>query len=161
MPEATSGENANRMVERLGDEALAGLVANTDDAVIVADASGVMRYWNPAAEAMFGYSRHDVVGASLDLLIPEKLRERHWDGFRRVMATGETEYAGHMLAVPAMRSDGARISVEFTVTLLRDAAGRLWGIGAIMRDVTARWEEQRALDRRLRELEHELAALRA
>ena len=161
MPEAQSGESPISTVERLGDEALAGLVADADDAMIVADSSGVMRYWNRAAEAMFGYSRQDAVGASLDLIIPEQLRERHWDGFQRVMATGETEYAGRMLAVPAIRSDGARISVEFTVTLLRDAAGRLWGIGAIMRDVTARWEEQRALDRRLRELEHELAALRA
>lgn len=161
MPEGLSGENATSMVERLGDEALARLVTNADDAVIVADSSGVICYWNRAAEAMFGHSRQDAVGTSLDLIIPEKLRERHWDGFRRVMATGETEYAGRMLAVPAMRSDGARISVEFTVTLLRDAAGRLWGIGAIVRDVTARWQEQRALDRRLRELEHELAALRA
>lgn len=161
MPQAPSGESAVSMVERVGDEALAGLVANADDAVIVGDASGVVRYWNRAAEAMFGHSRQDAVGASLDLIIPEKLRERHWDGFRRVMATGETEYVGRMLAVPAMRSDGTRISVEFTVTLLRDAAGRLWGIGAILRDVTARWEEQRALDRRLHELEHELAALRA
>ena len=161
MPEVPLADKAGSMVERPGDEALAGLVADADDAVIVADSAGVMRYWNRAAEAMFGHSRQDAVGASLDVIIPEKLRERHWDGFRSVMATGETEYAGRMLAVPAMRSDDARISVEFTVTLLRDAGGRLWGIGAIVRDVTARWEQQRALDRRLHELEHELAALRA
>jgi PAS domain S-box-containing protein len=148
------------MVELVRDEALAGLVANADDAVIVADASGVVRYWNRAAEAMFGHSREDAVGANLDLIVPEKLRERHWEGFHRVMSTGETSYAGRMLAVPAMRADGERISVEFTVTLLHDPAGRLWGIGAILREVTARWEEQRALNRRLHELERQLAELR-
>ena len=147
-------------VERLGDEALAELVRNADDAVIVADASGVVRYWNRAAEAMFGHSRQEAVGASLDLIIPERLRERHWDGFHHVMETGETSYAGRMLAVPATRADGERISVEFTVTLLRDPAGRPWGIGAILRDVTAGWEERRALNRRLRELENEVVRLR-
>lgn len=148
-------------LERVGDDVLAALVANTDDAIIVADASGVVRYWNRAAEATFGHSKHEAIGASLDLIIPEKLRERHWDGFRRVMATGTTQYAGRTLAVPAVRADGTRISVEFTVTLLRDAAGTIQGIGAILRDVTARWEQQRALQQRLDELERELAALRA
>jgi PAS domain S-box-containing protein len=113
-------------VERVADEVLAVLIESADDAVIVADASGAIRYWNSASEAMFGHSREDAVGASLDIIIPEKLRDRHWDGYRRVMATGETDYAGRMLAVPAVRADGSRISVEFTVTLLRDSAGRVW-----------------------------------
>jgi PAS domain S-box-containing protein len=143
---------------RVGDEVLATLVENADDAVVVTDASGTIRYWNPAAEAMFGFSRAEAMGASLDIIIPENLRERHWDGFRRVMATGETEYAGRMLAVPALRSDGGRISVEFTVTLLRDEAGNVSGIGAILRDVTARWEQQRALQRESADLKRRLAA---
>jgi PAS domain S-box-containing protein len=148
-------------LERLGDEPIeVALVAGTDHAVIVADLDGVIRFWNPAAEAMFGHSRADALGQSLDLIIPEKLRGRHWDGYRRVMETGETEYGGRMLAVPAIRSDGERISVEFTVTLLRDSAGALRGIGAILRDVTARWEEQRALNRRVADLERELESLR-
>ena len=96
------------------------LVEHTDHAVVVADAGGVIRFWNPAAEAVFGHPRAAAVGASLDLIIPEPLRGRHWEGYRRVMATGETEYAGRTLAVPAIRADGTRISVEFTVTLLRD-----------------------------------------
>lgn len=148
-------------VERLGDEILATLVATADDAVIVADASGLIRYWNAAAEAMFGHSGDDAIGASLDLIIPEKLRGRHWDGYERVMATGETQYAGRTLAVPALRADGRRISVEFTVTLLHDPAGRVQGIAAILRDVTDRWERERALQRRLGELERELTALRS
>jgi PAS domain S-box-containing protein len=110
---------------------------------------------------MFGHSRSDALGKTLDMIIPEKLRSRHWDGYRRVMQTGQTEYAGRTLAVPAMRNDGTRISVEFTVALLYDATGAIRGIGAILRDVTARWEEQRALHRRIDELERELATLRA
>jgi PAS domain S-box-containing protein len=146
-------------VERIADEVLATLLESADDAAIVADASGAIRYWNPAAEAMFGHSREDAIGASLDIIIPEKLRDRHWDGYRRVMATGETDYAGRMLAVPALRADGSRISVEFTVTLLRDPAGSVWGIGAILRDVTARWEQQRALQRELHDLKRRFAEL--
>ncbi|HEX2104278.1 MAG TPA: PAS domain S-box protein [Solirubrobacteraceae bacterium] len=148
-------------LERLGDEPLeVALVAGTDHAVVVADTDGVIRFWNPAAEAMFGHAREDAVGSSLDLIIPEKLRDRHWDGYNRVMETGQTEYGGRTLAVPALRRDGTRISVEFTVTLLTDRAGAVVGIGAILRNVTAKWEEQRALNRRVAELERELAALR-
>ena len=148
--------------EPFGDEPLeVALVASTDHAVIVADPDGVICFWNAAAEEIFGHSRSDAVGKSLDMIIPERLRARHWDGYRRVMQTGQTEYAGRMLAVPAVRQDGARISVEFTVALLYDASGALRGIGAILRDVTTRWEEQRALNRRLAELERELASLRA
>ena len=142
-------------IERPSDDLLLGLVENADDAVIVADASGAIRYWNAAAETMFGYTSDEAMGASLDIIIPEKLRDRHWEGYRRVMASGETDYAGRMLAVPAVRSNGARISVEFTVTLLRDSQGALWGIGAIMRDVTARWHEQRELRREMETLKRD------
>jgi PAS domain S-box-containing protein len=135
----------------------AAIVARTDHAVIVADAEGAIRFWNPAAEAMFGWPSAEVLGRSLDLIVPEKLRRRHWDGYRHVMATGETEYAGRTLAVPAIRADGTRISVEFTVTLLPGTDGAVAGIAAIMRDVTAEWEERRALTKRLAEAERALA----
>jgi PAS domain S-box-containing protein len=129
------------------------VVERTDHAVVVADPDGVIVFWNPAAEAMFGHPRSAAIGQSLDLIIPDKLRDRHWDGYRRVMATGKTDYAGRTLAVPALRADGTRISVEFTVTLLEDDAGAVAAIAAIVRDVTAQWEERRALQRRLAELE--------
>src|SRR4051794_35793533 len=146
-------------LERLGDRPLEAIVVeHTDHAVVVADAEGVIRFWNPASEAMFGHARADAIGQSLDLIIPDKLRQRHWDGYHRVMATGETEYGGRTLAVPALRADGTRISVEFTVTLLEDDDGAVAGIAAIVRDVTAQWEEQRALRRRLAALEREVAA---
>jgi PAS domain-containing protein len=93
-PRPTSQENRYQHVENIGEHALATLLENTDDAVVVTDASGAIRYWNSAAEAMFGHSPEEAIGASLDIIIPEKLRERHWAGYRRVMATGETQYVG-------------------------------------------------------------------
>ncbi|MDX6723404.1 MAG: hypothetical protein QOD73_1808 [Solirubrobacteraceae bacterium] len=147
-------------IDRTSDADLVSLLVASDDAVIVADPGGTIRFWNAAAEGMFGHPAGEAVGSSLDLIIPEKLRERHWAGYRTVMQTGETAYAGRMLAVPALRADGSRISVEFTVTLLTDAAGAVTGIGAIVRDVTERWEERRALQAKVRALEDELAALR-
>jgi PAS domain S-box-containing protein len=144
---------------RVTDDVLGALVDHADDAVIVADAAGAIRYWNAASARMFGYSNEQALGSSLDLIIPENLRDRHWEGYRRVMATGQTAYAGRMLAVPALRADGSRISVEFTVTLLHDPSGAVSGIGAILRDVTARWEQQRALQRELQDLRRRLAEL--
>jgi len=139
----------------LSDATLATLVANAGDAVVVADPTGIIRFWNAAAVRMFGHTEQDAIGASLDIIIPEKLRERHWDGYRQTMASGKTKYGERLLAVPALRADGTRISVEFTVTLLHDRSGEIHGIAAILRDVTARWEEQRALERRLQALERD------
>jgi PAS domain S-box-containing protein len=128
------------------------LVETTPDAVIVADKEGVIRLWNRGAEAIFGYSSAEALGQTLDLIVPERFRQRHWQGYRQVMATGLTRYTKELLAVPAMRRDGTRISLEFSVALLHDAAGALIGIGAIMRDVTERWERDRALQREMAEL---------
>jgi PAS domain S-box-containing protein len=113
----------------------------------------VIRLWNAGAEAMFGYGVDEAVGQTLDLIIPERLRDRHWTGFNNTMATGVTRYARQVLAVPAIRKDGTSISVEFTVALLHEASGALVGITAIIRDVTARWEEESALKKRLAVLE--------
>jgi PAS domain S-box-containing protein len=145
----------------IGNEPIeVALIAHTDHAVIVADPDGVICFWNAAAERIFGYSRSEALGKTLDIIIPDKLRARHWEGYGRVMQSGQTEYGGRTLAVPAIRRDGTRISVEFTVTLLREPTGAVRGIGAILRDVTASWEEQRALHRRIGDLERELATLR-
>jgi PAS domain S-box-containing protein len=147
-------------MEALSDEVLAAVVREAGDAVIVADRDGAIRYWNAAAERVFGHTAQAALGASLDLVIPERLRARHWEGFEHTMATGETKYAGATLSVPAVRADGAQISVDFTVTLLRDDGGAVAGIAAIMRDVTAAFEERREMQRRVRELEEELAERR-
>jgi PAS domain S-box-containing protein len=128
------------------------ILAARSDAIVAADQEGIVRFWNPGAERLFGYSSAEAIGRSLDLIIPERLRQRHWDGFRRVIATGESRYGDHdLLSVPGSRKDGSAISVEFTIVPLR-SGGKLIGMAAIMRDVTARFEEMRALKRRLAEL---------
>ena len=130
----------------LTDQLSAALLASKSDAIIVADAKGVIQLWNPGAERIFGYSAAEAVGQSLDLIIPNALRERHWQGYEQVMQTGSSRYGdGDVLAVPGWRKDGKRISLEFTIVPLHGPDGRLQGMGAVLRDVTARFEELRAL----------------
>ena len=116
------------------------LVAGSRDAIIFADQNGLIRLWNTGAEVMFGYRAAEMEGQGLDLIIPEALRARHNEGFRRVMAAGASKYAADLLAVPGLRKDGVRISLEFTITLVKDDEGRVLGAAAIIRDVTARWQ---------------------
>lgn len=122
------------------------LLATPADAILAVDRGNSIRFWNPGACRIFGFTSEEAIGQSLDLIIPESLRARHQQGFDRVMESGETRYgAGDLLAVPAMTKDGRRISVEFTIVLIRDDSGSVIGMAAIMRDVTARFEEMRAL----------------
>lgn len=126
------------------------IVRAAADAIIYADAEGVIRFWNAGAERIFGYGAADAVGQSLDIIIPERLRARHWEGFHQVMKTGKSRYgAGDLLAVPAQRKDGTRISVEFTIVPLHDDAGGMLGMAAILRDVTQRFNEVKALKEQL------------
>ncbi len=129
------------------------LVESAGDAIVVANAEGNVILWNAAAERIFGYSKAEAMGRSLDLIIPERQRERHWEGYRRVMQSGVTRYGTDLLRVPAMHKDGRRLSIAFTVTLLKSPQGAVEAIGAVMRDETARWNEERALRERIRELE--------
>ncbi len=132
------------------------IVAQTQFAVIFSDRDGVIRSWNAGAEAMFGYKVEEAVGQSLDLIVPERQRARHWEGYHRVMTTGVTKYGREMLAVPALRKDGTRISIEFTIVLLHAPTGEMLGAAAIMQDVTARWQQQKQLKERLAALEAKL-----
>jgi PAS domain S-box-containing protein len=126
------------------------LVSGMSDAIVYADAEGVIRVWNRGATRVFGFAEAEAVGRSLDIIIPENLRERHWQGYRATMRTGQSRYGdGQILSVPAVRKDGTRVSVEFTIVPFSDDAGRMIGIAAIMRDATARFEELRALRRQL------------
>ncbi len=132
---------------------LEGLVASCPDAIIYADQEGKIRFWNASATRIFGFAEIEALGQSLDLIVPEGLRARHWEGYDRVMAGGASRYGeGDVLSVPAMRKGGKRISIEFTVLPLRDDAGALLGIAAFLRDATARFEELRGLRRELAEL---------
>ena len=122
------------------------LAREAPDAIIYADAAGMIAFWNKGAERIFGFSEAEAIGKSLDIIIPENLRKRHWDGFAQTVRTGKTRYGGgDLLAVPALRKDGARISIEFTILPFFDRAGRILGIAAILRDVSKRFEEIKAL----------------
>lgn len=122
------------------------IVAASADAVVASDSDGIIRLWNPGAERIFGFSAAEAVGQSLDIITPERLRARHWEGYRRTMATGESRYGkGALLSVPALHKDGRQLSVEFTIVPLKDEDGRMTGIVAVMRDATVRFAEIKAL----------------
>jgi PAS domain S-box-containing protein len=126
------------------------LLHSASDAIIATDRDGHITFWNPGAERIFGFTAAAAIGQSLDLIIPENLRARHWSGFRHTMATGTSRYGhGDLLSVPGLTREGARISVEFTIVLLRDGTQAVTGTVAVMRDVTKRFEEVRELKRRL------------
>ena len=137
------------------------LIAATGDAVIASDRDGAITLWNPAAERMFGYSEAEALGRSLDLITPERFRQRHWDGYANSMATGTTRYGHTLLKVPATHKDGRAMSIAFTVCMVKDAAGQVTAVVAVVRDETARFAEERALRKQLVELEAQLAALKA
>lgn len=126
------------------------------DAIIISDAAGDITYWNPAATRMFGYTQDEALGKTLDLIIPERLRGRHWEGYPKTMATGQTRYGNDVLRVPAVDKDGRALSIAFTVALLHGAQGELTGIVAVVRDETARFQEERNLRKRVTELETRL-----
>ena len=131
------------------ESVLSQLLENAPDAILVADFQGVITFWNGGAERIFGFTAEEAVGQSLDLIIPEKLRGRHWEGYHRVMATGETKYRTGLLSSPGVRKDGTRISLEFSMVLLHGSDGAMTGCGAIIRDVTQRWQQEQELWARL------------
>ncbi len=129
------------------------LVAAIGDAIIISDAAGDITLWNPAAERMFGFRAEEALGKTLDLIIPERLRGRHWDGYHKTMASGQTRYGSDVLRVPAVHKDGRALSIAFTVALLHSPQGQLTGIVAVIRDETSRFQEERSLRKRIAELE--------
>ena len=134
------------------------LVAAVGDAIIASDASGAITLWNPGAERMFGYTEGEALGKSLDLITPERLRNRHWEGYHKSMATGTTKYGNDLLRVPATHKDGRAMSIAFTVAMLFGADQKVSAIVAIIRDETTRFNDERALKKRVAELEAQAAA---
>jgi PAS domain S-box-containing protein len=131
------------------DSNLEKLISNAPEAILISDAEGVITFWNSGAERLFGHTNTEAVGQSLDLIIPESLRARHWDGYRRVMATGETKYKTGVLSSPGVKKDGSRVSLEFSMILLRDEQNKVQGCASIIRDVTERWNREKELKEKL------------
>ncbi len=132
---------------------LHALIAAIGDAVVVCDKDGLITLWNPGAERMFGFSETEALGASLDIIIPERMRKRHWDGYHHTMATGITKYGSDVLRVPAIGKGGRQLSIAFTVAMLLGADGNVSGIASVMRDETEQFQKNREMRKRLAELE--------
>ena len=129
------------------------IVRENSDAIMFADHEGAIRLWNKGAEAMFGYSAAEAEGKSLDLIIPENLRGKHWEGYHKVMASGVTRYGTELLSAPGIRKDGARLSLEFSMVIVRGEDGAVVGTGAVIRDITVKWQKEKALKERIKSLE--------
>jgi len=133
------------------------LIQAVGDAVVVCDVQGAITLWNPGAERMFGYSPQEAMGRNLDLITPERLRQRHWTGYHHSMETGTTRYGHDVLRVPAINKAGDAMSIAFTVAMLHGLDGKVNGCAAVIRNETQRFQEDRALKKRIAELESELA----
>jgi PAS domain S-box-containing protein len=134
------------------------LVEAVGDAIVASDAGGAIILWNPAAERMFGFAESEALGQSLDIIIPQRQQQRHWDGYNQTMASGKTRYGNDVLRVPAVHKDGHTLSIAFTVALLHTSDDKVSAIVAVIRDETSRFAEERNLKKRLTELEMQLAA---
>lgn len=146
------------MATNLDHDAIAALFEQAPDAIIFAGTDGIIRAWNASAEAIFGFTASDAMGQGLDIIIPEAFREAHWKGFDRALAAGESKYRGQSLPTRAQTAAGATIYVELGFAIIKDASGAVIGALAHARDITKRFEEDRANRRRLRELEQQVAA---
>lgn len=129
------------------------ILEQAPDAILYADREGIVRYWNSGAERIFGFSRDEALGQSLDLIIPERHRARHWEGYHKTMASGETRYGLDLLSVPALHKNSQQFSSEFSIVMLKDEDGVVLGVAAIMRDITARHNKEKALREKLAALE--------
>jgi PAS domain S-box-containing protein len=129
------------------------LVHQAPDAMIYADLDGLIRVWNPAAERIFGHSATAAIGQNLDIIIPEPLRAAHWKGYDRALAAGDTKYRGQSLPTKALKADGSQFYVELSFSIIHGGDGEVIGALAHARDITERFERDRARRRRLRELE--------
>lgn len=135
-------------------EWLADTIVNlSSDAIMFSDREGIIRLWNSGAEKMFGYSAEEALGQSLDLIIPENLRGRHWEGYGRVMQSGTSRYSADLLSAPALQKGGSRISTEFSMVMVKDEAGKMLGVAAIIRDVSVRWQKEKEMKERIKTLE--------
>jgi PAS domain S-box-containing protein len=123
------------------------------DGVVVADAGGNIIFWNAAAERIFGFTEQEALGKSLDLIVPERQRQRHWNGYNKTMDTGQTRYGNDLLRVPALHKEGRPLSIAFTVAMLYTPDHKVSAIVAIVRDETARWTDERDMRKRIAELE--------
>jgi PAS domain S-box-containing protein len=129
------------------------IIENAPDAILYVDKKGLIQHWNAGATRIFGYYADEALGKSLDLIIPEKLRGRHWNGYYKAMESGKSQYGTDLLSVPATHKGGQRLSVDFCIVMLKNDQGLVEGIAAIMRDMTDQRQKEKQLKERITELE--------
>lgn len=129
------------------------IVQQAPDAILFSDRDGIIRLWNRGCELVFGFTEAEALGQSLDIIIPEKLRARHWEGYFKVMKTGKSGYGTKLLSVPALHKDGHQISCAFSIVMLKDEQGQPCGVASIMRDVSDAWAREKALKEKIAQLE--------
>lgn len=138
---------------RLPDDLPGHILDGSPDAILICDQSGTVRYWNASAQRVFGFAATDALDVSMDLIIPERLRARHWAAWEAAMRTGMTRYAeGQLLAVPAIRKDGEQISIEFSIQLIKGPDDAIAWVVAVIRDVTERYRREKTLRAQLKAL---------
>ena len=135
------------------------ILEQAPDAILYADREGIIRLWNRGAALVFGFTAEEAIGQSLDVIIPERLRGRHWEGYFKAMETGESRYGTELLTVPALHRDGRQLSCAFSIVMLKDDQGKPLGVASIMRDGTAAFDREKALKSKVAELEAKLAAM--
>ena len=136
----------------------AKLVESIGDAVVISDAQGIIIYWNPAAERIFGFSKAEAIGSTMDFIIPERLRHRHNEGYEHSMQTGTTRYGDKLLTVPALHKSGKPLSIAFTVSMIFDENHKAVAVAAVIRDDTERFTEHRLMRKRITELEANISS---
>jgi PAS domain S-box-containing protein len=144
------------MPNQLPPDAYRLIIEQTPDAVLYSDREGLIRLWNRGCELIFGFTAEEALGQSLDLIIPERLRGRHWEGYYKVMETGQSRYGIDLLSVPARHKDGHQLSCAFSIVMLKDDAGKPLGVASIMRDVTAQHRKEKELKEKIAALEEKI-----
>lgn len=144
------------MNQELEQHIYSELFNGTPDAILFADRDGIIRIWSHGAEMIFGYSAAQAIGQSLELIIPEKLRQSHNVGYEKVMSSGETKYANDLLSVPALHKEGSKLFSDFSIAMIKDSDGRMQGVAAIMRDTTSQKLTEREMKERIKMLESAL-----
>ena len=113
------------------------IVEQAADAMIFVDRDGLIRVWNRGAESLFGFAAAEVLGTSVDVIIPERLRAAHWRGFHAAIDSGRTKSGGRATVTRALRKDGGKLYVELRFSLVKDPAGAVLGALAIGREKPA------------------------
>ena len=126
------------------EERLRAMAAGAQDAILMIDGDGLITFWNPAAERLFGYGRAEALGQPIHaLIVPPQYRDKHIEGLARFKASGEGPILGQVLELPALRKDGTEFPVELSISALQ-LKGRGHAVG-ILRDVSARKQAAAAL----------------